>query len=176
MFLGGVRFLTTLGVGVWFFCPTPSADAQLDHFYITLLNWEFWLKWYNFFWKFCWIRGFLLCTTISIDFNSQISFSLCQGLGVGNFGKVGVLYFTSDSATLLETRDAFYEQQVWRFTWMKPLRNVRALSCFVHPYNKTSIWWTCSFVTFPQLLKRIRNDKFGIHLKKHATAITVEFA
>ena len=97
MFLGGVRvrFLTTLGVGVWFFCPTPSADAQLDHFYITLLNWEFWLKWYNFFWKFCWIRGFLLCTTISIDFNSQISFSLCQGLGVGNFGKVGVLYFTS---------------------------------------------------------------------------------
>jgi len=27
-FLGGVGFLTTLGVG--FFCPTP--DAQLDHF------------------------------------------------------------------------------------------------------------------------------------------------
>ena len=29
-FLGGVGFLTTLGVGVGFFCPTP--DAQLDHF------------------------------------------------------------------------------------------------------------------------------------------------
>ena len=30
-FLGGVRvgFLTTLGAGVGFFCPTP--DAQLDH-------------------------------------------------------------------------------------------------------------------------------------------------
>jgi len=41
----------------------------------------------------------LLCITISIDFNSQISFPLCQGvgyfgksklgIGVGNFGKVG---------------------------------------------------------------------------------------
>jgi len=41
----GVGFLTTLGIG--FFCPTP--DVQLDHFYTTLLNWEFLLKWYNFF-------------------------------------------------------------------------------------------------------------------------------
>ena len=59
------------------FCPTPTPDAQLDHFLITLLNWEFLLKWYNFFWNFCWIRDFLLCTTISIDFNSQISSPLC---------------------------------------------------------------------------------------------------
>jgi len=31
-FLGGVGFLTTLGVGVGvgFFCPTPIADIQLD--------------------------------------------------------------------------------------------------------------------------------------------------
>jgi len=29
-FLGGVGFLTTLGAGVGFFCPTP--DVQLDHF------------------------------------------------------------------------------------------------------------------------------------------------
>jgi len=29
-FLSGVRFLTTLGVGVGFFCPTPY--VQLDHF------------------------------------------------------------------------------------------------------------------------------------------------
>jgi len=44
----GIGCLTTLGVGVGFFCPTP--DVQLDHFfYITLLNWEFLLKWYNFF-------------------------------------------------------------------------------------------------------------------------------
>ena len=48
-FLGGVGvgFLTTLGVGVGFFCPTP--DVQLDNFYITFLNWEFLLKWCNFF-------------------------------------------------------------------------------------------------------------------------------
>jgi len=30
-----------------------------------------------FFWNFCWNRNFLLCTTISIDFNSEISFPLC---------------------------------------------------------------------------------------------------
>ena len=47
-FLGGVGFLTTLGVEVGSFCPTP--DVQLDHiFYITLLNWEFLLNCYNFF-------------------------------------------------------------------------------------------------------------------------------
>ena len=47
-------------------------------FYITLLNWEFLLKWYNFFWKFCWNREFSLCTTISIDkiVDSQTSFML----------------------------------------------------------------------------------------------------
>jgi len=54
-------------------------------FYITLLNWEFLLKWYNFFWNFCWNSYFLLCTTIPIDFNSQILLLLCQGVGVWNF-------------------------------------------------------------------------------------------
>ena len=43
-------------------------------FYITVLNWEFLLNWYNFFWSFCWNIDFLLRTTISVDFNSQISF------------------------------------------------------------------------------------------------------
>ena len=68
-FLGAVGFLATLGVGVGFLsdsgCPIGS------FFYITLLNWEFLLKWYNFFWNFCWIRAFLLCTTISIDFKTN---------------------------------------------------------------------------------------------------------
>jgi len=47
----GVGFVTTLGVGVGvgFFCQTPTPDAELNHFYTTLLNWEFLLKWYNFF-------------------------------------------------------------------------------------------------------------------------------
>ena len=70
-------------------------------FYITLLNWEFLLKRYNFFWKFCWNRDFLLCTTISIDFNSQISLLLC-GVGAGNFGKVGVGNFGKSESELLE--------------------------------------------------------------------------
>jgi len=72
-FLGGVGigFLATLGVGVRFFCPIPTADVQLDHFTIKFLNWEFLLKWYNLFLNFCWNRGFLLCTTTSIDFNSR---------------------------------------------------------------------------------------------------------
>jgi len=30
--LGGVGFLTTLGVGVAFFSPTSIPDVQLDHF------------------------------------------------------------------------------------------------------------------------------------------------
>jgi len=51
------------------FCPTPTPEVQFNHFYITLPNWEFLLK--------CWNRDFLLCTTISIDFNCQISFPLC---------------------------------------------------------------------------------------------------
>jgi len=43
-----------------------------------------------------------MCTMISIEYNNQISFPLCKGVGVGNFGKVGfgVGNFTSDTTTL----------------------------------------------------------------------------
>jgi len=30
------------------FCPTPTPEVQLNHFYITLLSWEFLLNRYNF--------------------------------------------------------------------------------------------------------------------------------
>jgi len=30
--LGGIGFLTTLGVGVGFFRPTPTTDVELNHF------------------------------------------------------------------------------------------------------------------------------------------------
>ena len=53
-----------------------SIDLKII-FYITLLNWEFLLKWCNLFWSFCWNRDSLLCTTISIDIYSQISFPSC---------------------------------------------------------------------------------------------------
>jgi len=67
---GGVGFLTTLGVGFFVRLRMPSWVM----FYITLLNWEFLLKWCNFFRKFV-ETDFLLCTTISINFNSQILFT-----------------------------------------------------------------------------------------------------
>ena len=35
------------------FCPTPTPEIQLDHYYITFLSWEFLLKWHNFLWNFC---------------------------------------------------------------------------------------------------------------------------
>jgi len=54
-FLGGVGFLTTLGVvvGVGFFVRLRLQKSNWIIFYITLLCWEFLLKWYNFFWNFC---------------------------------------------------------------------------------------------------------------------------
>ena len=58
------------------FCRLQLQMSNWIIFNITLLNWEFLLKWYNFFWNFCWNRDFLLCTTISIHFNSDISFPL----------------------------------------------------------------------------------------------------
>jgi len=44
---GGVRFLTKLGVGVGFFVQFRLRKSTLDHFYITLLSWEFLLNWYD---------------------------------------------------------------------------------------------------------------------------------
>ena len=97
-----------------FFCPTPH--AQLDHFYITLLNWEFQLKWYNFFWNFCWIKDFLLCTRISLILTAKFHSLYVKESEIlerseseifetrsRKFWNVGVGYFTSDSATLLCT-------------------------------------------------------------------------
>jgi len=48
-FLGGVGvgFLTTIGVGVGFFVRLRMSNWIV--FYITLLSWEFLLKWYYLF-------------------------------------------------------------------------------------------------------------------------------
>jgi len=56
VFLGGVGFLTILGGGVGFFFWILLRMSNWIIFYITLLNWEFLLKWYNFFWNLCWNR------------------------------------------------------------------------------------------------------------------------
>ena len=97
---------------------------------LTLLRWEFLLKWYNFFWNFSWNTDFLLCTTTAArlmfdhfrwlliatklltvklhflyveELEWEILERTVSGVGVGNSGKVGVGvgYFTSDSATLM---------------------------------------------------------------------------
>ena len=73
-FLGGVGFLTTLWVGVGFFYRLRMYNWIV--FYITLLNWEFLLHGTSSFETFV-ETDFLLCTTISIDFNSRISIPLC---------------------------------------------------------------------------------------------------
>jgi len=48
------RFLD--GVGVGFFVRLRLRKSNWIIFYITLLSWEFLLKWHNFFWNFCWNR------------------------------------------------------------------------------------------------------------------------
>jgi len=48
-FLGRVGFLITLTVGVGFFVRHRLRKYNRIIFYITFLNWEFLLKWYNFF-------------------------------------------------------------------------------------------------------------------------------
>jgi len=48
----GVGFLKTMGVGFRCCCPTP--DVQLDYFLHHTP--KFLLKWYNFFWNYCWNR------------------------------------------------------------------------------------------------------------------------
>ena len=66
------------------FCPTP--DVQLDQFFHHTPKLCIPVEMIQFLWKR--IQKLLLCTTIAIDFNSQISFPLCWGVGVGNFGNV----------------------------------------------------------------------------------------
>ena len=60
--------------GSWsrIFCPSP--DVQSDHFLHHTPELRIPVEMVQFLLNLCWIRYFLLCTTIFIDFNSQISF------------------------------------------------------------------------------------------------------
>ena len=72
-------------------------------FHMKLLSREFLLKWYNFFWNFCWNREFLLCITISIHCwllqNCWQPNFICfmkeseslSGVGAGKFLEVGMI-------------------------------------------------------------------------------------
>jgi len=33
-----------------------DSGSLVGYFYITLLSWQFLLKWHNFLWNFCWYR------------------------------------------------------------------------------------------------------------------------
>jgi len=109
-FLGGVGFLTTLGVRVrvGFFLSYsgyPIGSFFTSHFCIgnSCRNG-------SFFWNFCWNRDFFLCTTISIDINSRTSFPSCQRVFLEKseseilewWGQVG--YFASKSATQVQLK------------------------------------------------------------------------
>jgi len=80
-FLGGVgvSFLTTLAVGVrvGFFVPALTLNAQLDHFLHHSPQLGILVEIVQFLLKILLKQRFQLCATISIDFNSQISFPLC---------------------------------------------------------------------------------------------------
>ena len=70
------RFLG--GVGVRFFCPTPTPNVQLDHFIHHTPKLGIPVDIVQYLLKLLLKQCFLLCTTISIDFNSQISFPLLR--------------------------------------------------------------------------------------------------
>jgi len=88
----GVGFLTALGVGVWFFCPTPTPDVQLDHFLhhtpklgIPVEMVQFLLKLLLKQISFCVPRFPLILTAKYHSLYAKES-----GVGVRNFGKVRV--------------------------------------------------------------------------------------
>jgi len=76
-FLGAVRvgFLATLKFGIGFFWPIPEIQSDLFLHHTPKLGIP--VEMVQFLLKLLLKQRFLLCTTISIDFNSQISFPLC---------------------------------------------------------------------------------------------------
>jgi len=99
-FLGavGVGFLRTLevgvGVGVGFFYPTPTLEVQLNHFVHRIPK-------LGIPTRACWngaisFQTFIEAASCYKIVDSQTSFTLCQGVAVGDFGKVGVGHFTSE--------------------------------------------------------------------------------
>ena len=117
--LGGVGigfgFLTTLGVGVGvaLFCSSLIPDAQLDHFLHQTPKLEIPVEMLQFALKslfkqrifavqhdFHWFEAKFNSRFVK-ESESEILESSVSGVEVGNFGKIRVGYFTSDSATLV---------------------------------------------------------------------------
>ena len=104
----GVRFLTTLGVGVGFFCPTR--DVQLDQFLHHTPKLGIPVEMVQFLLKLmlkqisCCVPRFPLILTAKFHSlcvkESELEIFERSGWS-RKFWKVGVGYFTSESATLL---------------------------------------------------------------------------
>ena len=114
-------------------------------FYITFLSWEFLLKWHNFLWTFCWNRIFavyhdfqsVLVSRCYKILDSQTSFTSCwlSGVGVGNFGKVGV------------GSQKFWKGRSWSRTFYLRLRNPDYKFSIV---IAISTHWTISIIAQPK--------------------------
>jgi len=68
VFMGGIGFLTTSGVGVEFFCRTPTPEVRLYHFLHHTLKLGIFVEMAQFLSKLLWKQKTLaVYTTISID-------------------------------------------------------------------------------------------------------------
>ena len=116
--LGGVGFGFLRSVGYFYirlgyFYPTPT--VQLNHFnhytpklgILTRACWYGTVSFEMFMQTeiYCCVPRFPLVASCYKIVNSQTSFMLCYGVGVGHFGKVGigVGHFNSNSVTLVST-------------------------------------------------------------------------
>ena len=102
----GVGFLTTLGAGVRFFCPTPTPDVQLDYFLHHTPKLGIPVETVQFLLKLllkqnsCCVPRFPLILTAK--FHSLYVKESESGVGseIVVRSRVGIGCFTSDSATL----------------------------------------------------------------------------
>jgi len=104
-------------------------------FSITHLNWEFLLKWYNFFWNFCWNRDFLLCTTISIDFNCQLSFPFMSRSRKFRKGRIWIFY--------LRLRNSQCNRNCYLFTTVKAAHLSHHCEVTKHTFSGTETIRKC---------------------------------
>ena len=69
------------------FLSYSDSGCRIESFFTShSLSWKFLLKWYNFFWNFCWIRHFL--PRFPLTLTAKFHFLNLKGSEVGNFGKL----------------------------------------------------------------------------------------
>ena len=128
-FSGGVGLLTTVGVDVEGGFFVRLRKSIRSYFYITLLSWEFLLKWYTSFEIYvetensCWVPLFPLIASCYKIVNSQTSFTLQyveesetgDGVGVGRRSRVWSRYRSRSGK--------FWKGRSWSRSFYLRLRN-----------------------------------------------------